>query len=145
MLIYLLKLRQVNTTLKKLPAKIRRPAISYPPELNKQKMKKTIWRLMVLNLLWLCGMAGCQEKTENASVPNPVLSTSNMMMPLHSDTATAVSEAEDAVVFVCKSAGAKRYHFKNNCRGLKRCKYQIEQSSLANAENIGLTLCGYEK
>ena len=99
---------------------------------------------MVLNLLWLCGMAGCQEKSEDFSVPNPVLSTSNMMMPLHSDSTTEVSGGDTAVVFVCKSAGAKRYHFKSNCRGLKSCIYEIEQSSLTEAENVGLTICKYE-
>jgi len=108
-------------------------------------MKRTIWRSKALILLWLCGMAACQEKTENLPVQIPALSTSNMLMPVMNSNVAENSVADDAVVYVCKSAGAKRYHFNSNCRGLKRCKHKVEQSSVSDAENIGLTMCGYEK
>ena len=107
-------------------------------------MKKTIWRRQALILLWLWGMAGCQEKTENLSVATPVLSTSNMLMPVRNGNATENTVADDAVVYVCRSAGAKRYHFKRDCRGLKRCTHKIEESGITDAENLGLTICGYE-
>ncbi|SDJ97179.1 hypothetical protein [Flavobacterium noncentrifugens] len=108
-------------------------------------MKKTMWCRKALILLWLCGMAGCQEKTENLSVHTPALSTSNMLMPVMNSHAAENTAADDAVIYVCKSAGAKRYHFNSNCQALKRCKHKIEQSSVGDAENIGLTMCGYEK
>lgn len=107
-------------------------------------MKKSIRCLMVLILFWFSGMVGCQEKTENLSIPNPVLSTSDMMIPLRSNTRTEISVTHETVVFVCESSGAKRYHFKSTCRGLKRCSNKIQQLSIINAENIGLTICGYE-
>jgi len=107
-------------------------------------MKKTIWCRQALILLWLCGMAGCQEKTENLPVVTPVLSTSNMLMPVRNSNATENTVADDAVVYVCKSSGAKRYHFNSNCRGLKRCKHAVEEMQKQVAENVGLTICGYE-
>ena len=58
---------------------------------------------------------------------------------------TAITVDETALVFVCKSAGAKKYHSDGNCHGLKRCKHEIVEMSVKDAENRGLALCGYEK
>ncbi|GEP52676.1 hypothetical protein FNO01nite_33480 [Flavobacterium noncentrifugens] len=52
--------------------------------------------------------------------------------------------ADGAVVYLCKSAGAKCYHLKRDCRGLKRCRHMVEESDKETAENIGLTMCSYE-
>ena len=111
---------------------------------NNQIMKKSIWCGIALILLWLCGMAGCQEKTENLPVAQPVLSTSSIMMPIRSSDVADTLVADDAVVYICKSSGAKRYHLNSDCSGLKRCTHKIEESNVTQAENIGLTLCKYE-
>lgn len=47
-------------------------------------------------------------------------------------------------VYICKSKGATKYHYYENCRGLNACKHTIEKISLKQANAIGLTLCGWE-
>jgi hypothetical protein len=47
-------------------------------------------------------------------------------------------------VYLCGSTGAKKYHYKENCRGLNACKHEIVKTSLSKAQTYGLTLCGWE-
>lgn len=47
-------------------------------------------------------------------------------------------------VYICGSAGAKKYHYKENCRGLNACKHQVTKTTLKEAESYGLSLCGWE-
>lgn len=47
-------------------------------------------------------------------------------------------------VFVCKSTGAKKYHFKESCGGLKQCTHQVVTMTVKEAEGKGLGLCGWE-
>lgn len=47
-------------------------------------------------------------------------------------------------VFICGSTGAKKYHYKENCRGLTACRHQLTKVSLSQAQGYGLTLCGWE-
>lgn len=47
-------------------------------------------------------------------------------------------------VYVCGSAGAKKYHYNESCRGLNACKDQTAKISLKQAQDNGLTLCGWE-
>lgn len=47
-------------------------------------------------------------------------------------------------VFICGSTGAKKYHFNENCRGLKSCRSETVKTSLKQAQGYGLTLCGWE-
>lgn len=47
-------------------------------------------------------------------------------------------------VFICGSEGAKKYHFNKNCRGLKSCEHTIYEVSLNKAQQLGLSLCGWE-
>lgn len=54
------------------------------------------------------------------------------------------ADLTEATVYVCHSSGAKKYHLKQNCGGLKRCKHEIITMSSHEAEKIGLGLCGYE-
>ncbi|ABQ07855.1 MULTISPECIES: hypothetical protein [Flavobacterium] len=49
-----------------------------------------------------------------------------------------------ASVFICGSTGAKKYHLKENCRGLSSCRSEIVKTSLKQAQGLGLTLCGWE-
>lgn len=47
-------------------------------------------------------------------------------------------------VFVCGSSGSKKYHLKENCRGLSSCKQEVVKTTLKKAQGYGLTLCGWE-
>lgn len=47
-------------------------------------------------------------------------------------------------VFICGSSGAKKYHYKENCRGLSSCSHGVVKISLKQAQGLGLTLCGWE-
>ena len=47
-------------------------------------------------------------------------------------------------VYICGSAGAKKYHYSESCRGLNACKDQTAQILLKQAQDKGLTLCGWE-
>lgn len=47
-------------------------------------------------------------------------------------------------VFICGSTGAKKYHYKETCRGLSSCKHEIVKTSLKKAQGFGLSLCGWE-
>ncbi len=47
-------------------------------------------------------------------------------------------------VFICGSTGAKKYHYKETCRGLSSCKHEIVKTSLKKAQGLGLSLCGWE-
>ena len=50
----------------------------------------------------------------------------------------------DDQVYICNSTGAKKYHYKKNCRGLSNCKKEIKEISLEAAKDRGRTLCGWE-
>lgn len=54
------------------------------------------------------------------------------------------SSFSEEKVYVCNSAGAKRYHLDKDCRGLKNCKSEIKEVTLGEAKKDGKTLCGYE-
>lgn len=47
-------------------------------------------------------------------------------------------------VYICDSKGAKKYHLTKDCRGLSNCKHDIIKKSKADAQKLGLTLCGWE-
>ena len=47
-------------------------------------------------------------------------------------------------VYICESKGAKKYHYTKDCRGLNACKHTIVKKNKAAAQNLGLTLCGWE-
>jgi hypothetical protein len=47
-------------------------------------------------------------------------------------------------VYICGPKGAKKYHYSENCRGLTACRHEIVKTSLSQAQNYGLTLCGWE-
>lgn len=51
---------------------------------------------------------------------------------------------EETYVYLCDSPGGKKYHFKETCRGLSRCKADIIKVSLEQAKKRGKTLCGWE-
>ncbi|MDP5199479.1 hypothetical protein [Flavobacterium sp. DG2-3] len=47
-------------------------------------------------------------------------------------------------VYICGPTGAKRYHYKETCRGLSSCSHEIVKTSLKQAQGLGLTICGWE-
>jgi hypothetical protein len=47
-------------------------------------------------------------------------------------------------VYICVSKGAKKYHYDKSCKGLSNCKHTIKKVSLSDAQDMGLTLCGWE-
>lgn len=47
-------------------------------------------------------------------------------------------------VYVCDSTGAKRFHLRKDCTGLRNCKHQIVEISLDSAKRTGRTLCHLE-
>ncbi len=49
------------------------------------------------------------------------------------------------VVYLCDSTAARRYHYRQDCRGLKNCGYQVREATIDEAREKGKTLCGWEK
>lgn len=47
-------------------------------------------------------------------------------------------------VYLCDSSDGKKYHFRENCRGLSNCQHKIIKVSLEEAKKRGKTLCGWE-
>ena len=48
-------------------------------------------------------------------------------------------------VYICDSPSAKKYHLKENCKGLRSCQHRIVKITLEQAKRRGKTLCGWEK
>ena len=46
-------------------------------------------------------------------------------------------------VYVCTGRYAKRFHNDEECKGLQSCRSEIVTMSIEEAENLGLTPCGY--
>lgn len=46
-------------------------------------------------------------------------------------------------VFVCTGKYAKRFHCDEDCKGLQSCRSEIVVMSIEEAEDLGLTPCGY--
>ncbi len=47
-------------------------------------------------------------------------------------------------VYICNGPKSKKYHYKEDCRGLNNCSTKIEKISLKAAKEKGRTLCGFE-
>jgi hypothetical protein len=95
-------------------------------------------------LLWLLVAAACKHTSETPpSVLRQSFASDNIAF---ADTPSQQLDESsgDTKVFVCKSSGAKKYHFNENCHGLKRCKHEIIESTQKSAAAKGLGLCGYE-
>ena len=96
----------------------------------------------------LCGvLLVCLHSCQNNNLPKSADSkgfyASNELsaQPISQDVGTNISQG---TVYVCKSAGAKKYHFDESCRGLSNCKHTIVKMSEKDAQEIGLGLCGWE-
>jgi len=104
-------------------------------------MKKFI-RTIALLALYSCGNleTAPPHPTQAASV-NQVESINS----LTSDQSATEAPAHTGNVWVCKSAGAKKYHFNKDCGGLGRCKHTIEMMTVDDAEAVGLERCGLKR
>lgn len=49
------------------------------------------------------------------------------------------------MVYICDSPNARRYHYKEDCRGLSDCNHRILKVTLEEAKEKKLTLCHWEK
>jgi len=52
---------------------------------------------------------------------------------------------KDSNVYLCMGKSSKRYHYRQNCRGLSNCSTKIYEVSLSKAKELGRTLCGFEE
>lgn len=50
----------------------------------------------------------------------------------------------DTTVYLCNGKSSKKYHLKEDCRGLNNCSTKIEKTTLKAAKEKGRTLCGFE-
>ncbi|HEX9980939.1 MAG TPA: hypothetical protein VGB50_10300 [Flavobacterium sp.] len=95
-------------------------------------------------LLWvaLTLFIACAQQKEEPFRP-AAASFATIVEP-EQQTEAAPTAGGDGEVYICKSAGAKKYHYDENCHGLRRCKHTIEKTTRKAAEGLGLGLCGYE-
>ena len=57
-------------------------------------------------------------------------------------SASSCSEKQNNTVMICVSSTAHKYHAKR-CRGVKACTHEIKKVTLAEAEDLGKTPCGF--
>lgn len=57
---------------------------------------------------------------------------------------TKTTCTKSTTVYICNSSGAKKYHLKENCKGLSTCQHKILKITLEKAKADGKTLCGWE-
>lgn len=50
-----------------------------------------------------------------------------------------------AIVYLCDSPSAKKYHLDAKCRGLNNCSYKIIKTTLDQAKKQGKTKCKWEE
>ena len=67
------------------------------------------------------------------------------ILPIFLFSLTTFITSQNNQVFLCNSPNGERYHFTQNCRGLKACKHEIIKVSLSEAKRKGKTQCGWEK
>ncbi|RZJ69870.1 hypothetical protein [Flavobacterium sp.] len=104
-------------------------------------------------LLWILTAMACKQTELAPSVDTVSTETeSSSILPFAdsekpSDTKSDAPEPDtsDSKVWVCKSSGATKYHYNKDCGGLKRCTHTIEESTVKDAEAVGLGRCAYKK
>lgn len=58
--------------------------------------------------------------------------------------ATSINDTAAGEIYICQSKGAKRYHKRESCHGLRNCTHTIKKTTVAIAERLGLTPCKME-
>lgn len=83
-----------------------------------------------LLLFALLAIIGCNGERKNTHIsPFGVIS--------------AAPKDNSSDVYVCTGRYAKRYHCDEECKGLQSCRSEIVVMSIEEAEDYGLTPCGY--
>jgi hypothetical protein len=59
--------------------------------------------------------------------------------------AATVHPAPKTTVYYCDSPTGKKYHLRNDCRGLNRCTHRILEATLEEAKKKRLEICGFER
>ncbi|KOS05039.1 hypothetical protein AM493_02560 [Flavobacterium akiainvivens] len=57
---------------------------------------------------------------------------------------TASTPPSTDYVYICNGKYSKKYHLKEDCRGLNNCSTKVEKVTLKDAKDKGRTLCGFE-
>lgn len=55
------------------------------------------------------------------------------------------TNSKTSTVYICDSRGGKKYHLRNDCRGLSHCTHHIIAITVEDAKKRGMDLCGFEK
>jgi hypothetical protein len=98
-------------------------------------------RSVIFILLIIFSHSGCGKKDGSPKRSSKVLSAGQIGLTIQSEENNIQGPDE---VYICKSAGARRYHLNESCRGLRQCQHKIEKMTIKKAEAIGLTLCKLE-
>ncbi len=105
-------------------------------------LNSIIMKNMLFYIFFVLLVSSCNNEQNTSGTRNMRMSIDQIPQPkpLSKEFATQ----KTALVFVCKSDSATRYHYNGNCKGLTRCKSGIESATIIDAEAQGLTLCKYE-
>jgi hypothetical protein len=106
-------------------------------------MKKATILLVGSMLMGVFVSMGCKGDPEKP-IENTHEAFTAPANALMADETTPPREAVADAVYICKSTGAKKYHYDQYCTGLKRCTHTVEKTTKKAAEALGLGLCGYE-
>lgn len=68
-----------------------------------------------------------------------------LLFLLFSDNNRTHQPADNTIVYICDSSSAKKYHLREDCRGLRSCQHRVIKLTLEQAKKRGKTLCGWEK
>ncbi len=98
-------------------------------------LRAALWSLCV------CIWAACDK---SAREPLSFTSSNAHVTALPEIQGTPTDRTVHETVYVCHSPGARKYHLRENCGGLKRCKHEVITMSSSDAEKRGLGLCGFE-
>ena len=47
-------------------------------------------------------------------------------------------------VYICNGPSSRKYHYNDDCNGLRNCSTDLERISVADAKNMERGLCGFE-
>ena len=54
-------------------------------------------------------------------------------------------QTKEKEVFICMTTSSKTYHYKKDCKGLKKCKSKIKKITKKKAKSVGRVKCKIEK
>ncbi|WP_133548042.1 hypothetical protein [Salegentibacter sp. 24] len=60
------------------------------------------------------------------------------------NSSTHSEESLITTAYICKGKYSKKYHYKEDCRGLSNCSTSIYKTTVADAKESGRGLCGFE-